>query len=59
MSRSRKRNFDLSNADDLQEVMDILAYDSLSELSDINLYVKNDIFLCGTFFFYFKTYFFQ
>lgn len=34
MSRSRKRNFDLSNADDFAEVMDILASDSLSELSE-------------------------
>lgn len=37
MSHSRKRKFDLSNPDDLEEVMDILASDSLSELSESDL----------------------
>ena len=43
MSRSHKRNFDLSNANDLQEVMDILGSDSLSELSGLDLGEDEDV----------------
>lgn len=42
MSHSRKRKFNLSDADDLAEVMDILANDSLSELSESDLDENED-----------------
>ena len=37
MPHSHKQNCDLSNADDLQAVMDILASESLSELPESDL----------------------
>ena len=37
MSHSRKQNFELSNADDLKEVTDILASNTFSDLSESDL----------------------